>query len=634
MTLFNLALKNIKRSFHSYFIYFTAMVVSIMIYFTFNSLRYNPQVLSLVKPTNIMFSASSFIVAIFSVIFIWYSNSFFTRKRKKEIGLYSIFGIKKKQIGRMLFYENAFMGLLALVTGIIVASLLSKLFVMILFRLMGYTDYVNFVILPKAIIHTSIVFVVIFIVTSIRGYSIIYRFKLIELFKAEKIHEKEPKASIIVAIISILLLACAYHIALEFKFMPNLFLYVFSTIILVILGSFGFFGSSILFFIKLAKKHKKRYYQGINMIGISQLFYRIKSHARTLAMIAVLSATTLTALGFAFSLTYDLAAKIDQRNPYSYEYISLDQNLTAKIKKIIEKYPEHQLTTAVQIDFLRIKGELIDTNTSPHLPGNQFYLISQSKINGVFQALGITEQLTIEQPDQVIIFNEFFNNQYDKSYRGMIARIKYNNHRESFKVVNHRMEKLTNHNLPGFAMVVADDVYQRLYSFSEIRRFHGHNITNQKNSTALTEELQTVIPKDASLRSYYLPYRNATEKYGLTIFIGSFLGLVFLVATGSIIYFKQLTEANAEKERYQTLRKIGVSKNEIKDSIAKQILIIFALPLALGIIHSLVALTALSKIMNANLIVPITATIGIYTLIYLLYYFLTVNSYNKIVNSN
>ena len=610
------------------------MVFSIMIYFTFNSLRYNPQILNITKTSNVMFTASSFVVAIFSAIFIWYSNSFFTRKRKKEVALYSMFGIKKKQIGRMLFYENIIMGILALAAGIIAGSLLSKLFVMILVRLMGYTFYVNFVIIPKAIIYTSAVFAILFLITSIHSYTLIYRFKLIELFKAEKTHESEPKASLFIAIVSILLIGFAYDIALNLKFLPNFLLYVLSTILFVILGSFGFFSSSILFFIKLAKKKKKRYYKGINMIGISQFFYRIKGHARTLAMIAVLSATTLTAMGFAFSLSYDISTKMEQRSPYSYEYISSDENLDIKVEEVIGKYPEHQIISSIEIDLLRFKGKLIDTDSSPFLPGNQYYLISQSKINEVFKTLGFKDQITLDNSNEVILFNEYLNEMFDKSYKGMTAKIEFDDKEESFKVKNYRMENFINRDLPGLPMIVADDVYQRLYKYGTIRRIHGYNVANEKKSAALTEELKYIIPQEASLFSYYSYYPSLIETRGMSIFIGSFLGLVFLVATGTIIYFKQLTEATAEKKRYKILKNVGVSKKEIRNSIARQIFLIFALPLVLGIAHSVVALTALAKLLNTNLIIPVASTIGAYTLIYLFYYLITVNSYTKIVNSN
>ncbi|MCK4258861.1 MAG: ABC transporter permease [Halanaerobiales bacterium] len=545
-----------------------------------------------------------------------------------------MFGIKRRQIGRMLFYENILMGILALTTGILAGSLLSKLFVMILFRLMDYTTYVQYFIIPEAILNTVIIFAVLFLLTSIHGFTLIYRFKPIELFKAEKAGDKEPKTSIIIAIGSIILIGTAYYIALNFKFIPNFILYALSTVSLVIIGSFGFFSASTLFLIKLAKKNKKRYYKGVNMIGTSQLLYRIKGHARTLALISILSATTLTAMGVTFSLAYDLAKNVDNQHLYSYEYISSDKSLNQKVENVIKKYPTHEIIKSVEIDLLHFQGALIDTETAPYVPGNRFYLISQNKINEVLNHLGIENLIKINHSNEVVIFNQYFRERFEKSYVGMTAKINYNNKKEFFKVTDLKKYNFLNHYLPGLTMVVHDDIYKRLLKDAEVRRFNVYEISNKKKSEQLTKEIEQIVPKDADLKSYYTSYRTTFESKGISLFIGSFLGLVFLVATGSIIYFKQLTEANAEKARYKILTNIGVSKKEIGSSIARQILFVFALPLILGIIHSIVGLIALSKMINANLIVPVTYTIGAYTLIYLIYYVLTVSSYSKIVNSN
>ena len=158
MGLFDIAIKNIKRNFYNYFLYFVSMIFSIMIYFTFTSIQYNTQVQKIVGASihfSIVFKAAAIVIAIFVTIFIWYSNSFFIKKRKKEVALYSLLGIRKKQIGKMLFYENIVMGIAALVAGILMGSLLSKVFIMLLVRLMGFSANIMFMIPLKAVINTS-----------------------------------------------------------------------------------------------------------------------------------------------------------------------------------------------------------------------------------------------------------------------------------------------------------------------------------------------------------------------------------------------------------------------------------------------------------------------------------------------
>jgi putative ABC transport system permease protein len=163
---------------------------------------------------------------------------------------------------------------------------------------------------------------------------------------------------------------------------------------------------------------------------------------------------------------------------------------------------------------------------------------------------------------------------------------------------------------------------------------------NGKYSKEQSEEIRTIIdnenldeyPYGYGYTSYYENYSGNLSTTGLIIFIGAFLGLVFLTATGSIIFFKQLSEANDDMGRYNILRNIGVNRGEIKRSIGKQMLFVFLLPLIVGAVHSIVAVSLLSVFLGTGLYVPVGLTIGIYSVIYLVYYIVTVNSYNKIVN--
>src|SRR5690606_5876652 len=174
------------------------MIFSIVIYFTFVSLKYDETISATTESSqkiSSVFNAASVVLIIFVAIFIWYSNSFFTRKRKKEIGLYSLLGVRKKQIGRLLFYENFLMGIIALFIGILLGFVLSKFFASVLMKVMGYDVMANFAVSSAAIINTIIVFTLITVVTSFHGYRLIYRFKLIDLFQADKEGEERPRAS-------------------------------------------------------------------------------------------------------------------------------------------------------------------------------------------------------------------------------------------------------------------------------------------------------------------------------------------------------------------------------------------------------------------------------------------------------
>lgn len=646
MGLFNIAFKNIKGNFYNYFLYFVSMIFSIMIYFTFTSIQYNTQVLDIVGGSMqlaIAFKAASVVIAIFAAMFMWYSNSFFTRKRKKEVALYSLLGIRKKQIGRMLFYENLVMGILALASGIAIGGLLSKLFIMLLINLMGFSGDIKFMISFKAILDTALVFAVLFLITSLHSYTLIYRFKLIELFKSENTREKEPKSSIIFSILAIVLIGYGYFIYLDTSkgFNPSV---IFITLGLTVLGTYALFSSLTLLVIKLSRKNKKRYYSGINMIGTSQLLYRIKGSARTLATIAVLSATTLTAMEVTASLYYDFTTKLNNSYGFTYAYASKDKELDKKVEKIIAKYPKNKLLNSVDMEFLKVKGNwpnLINVKTGTGLeskPISEFYIISESKYNEIAKARGLQYNLNLNTQSEALVFDEQFVPAFMRNYTGETITIDQGKEKLNLQIEAFKTHTLANQSMMSTVAVVKDEVYNKSYKPENVYRIKGYITDNRKDSAELTKEITALMPKTShwplSYSSYYSQYRGGLAASGATIFIGAFLGLVFLAATGSIIFFKQLSEANDDKNRYKIIKNIGVTNKEIKSSISKQILIVFLLPLIVGITHSLVASSLLSRVFNTDFTIPIFITMGAYTFIYMLYYFLTVNSYYNIVNGD
>lgn len=647
MGLFDIALKNIKRNFYNYFLYFASMVFSIMIYFTFTSIQYNTQIQSVVGSDikfSTVFKSAAIVIAIFVAIFIWYSNSFFIRKRKKEIALYSLLGIRKKQIGRMLFYENIVMGIAALAAGILIGGLLSKLFIMLLIRLMGFSANITFMIPLKAVLNTAVVFVILFLITSIHGYRLIYRFKLVELFKAENQGERAPKASIFLSILSVLLIGAGYWIYTRPLSGFSVF-GVFITLGLAVVGTFMLFSSLTLLIIKISKKNKKKYYKGINMIGTSQLLYRIKASSRTLATIALLSAATLTAMEVSSSFYYDLTVNLQKNYGFTYAYASNDVSLDKEVEGIINKYPKNRIIDSIDMNFVKVKGiwpDLYNPYPSKQASEAKFYIISESNYNEIANIRGLKDKVKLKDINEAIVFSQILNFTSNIDFTGKTIKITENNDNDSLKIVDFKNYSLANSGMMRYAVVVKDEVYDKYKSKDNVYRIKGYITDNKKDSEKLTKEINNLLMKQIpqndgdnfKYSSYYLEYRGGLAYSGLIIFIGAFLGLLFLAATGSIIFFKQLSEANDDKNRYEILKKIGVTKKEIKSSISKQIFMVFALPLVIGIIHSLVASTLLSKIVKENLTLPIMITISAYTIIYMIYYFLTVSSYYNIINSN
>lgn len=618
-----------------------------MIYFTFTSIQYNTQVQKVVGSSvnfSSVFKAASVVIAIFVAVFIWYSNSFFIKKRKKEVALYSLLGIRKKQIGRMLFYENIVMGMAALVAGILMGSLFSKLFIMILVRLMGFSANIMFMIPLKAILNTVVVFIILFLITSIHGYRLIYKFKLIELFKAGNQGDREPKPSVFLSIASVLLIGGGYFIYTKGLLSFGIFA-IFITLALTVIGTFMLFSSLTLLIIKLSKKNKRRYYKGINMIGTSQLLYRIKASARTLATIAVLSAATLTAMEVSASFYYDLSVNLQKNHGFTYAYASSDKALDKKVEAIIAKYPKNKIIASADMDFVKVNGQWPDLSKASSVKQTSqvsFYIISESSYNEIASVRGLKDKIKLKESNETVVFGQILNfTTSENNYIGKTITISQNNEKLPMKVVDFKNYSLPNSGMMRYSVVVSDEVYNKYHTKDNTYRIKGYITDNKKDSEGLTNELTSLLsrqlPKEGkdflTYSSYYLDYRAGLTFSGVIIFIGAFLGLLFLVATGSIIFFKQLSEAGDDKGRYEILRNIGVTNKEIKASISKQIFIVFALPLVIGIMHSLVASTLLSRMVKVNLTLPIIITVSAYTVIYMIYYFLTVSAYYNIINS-
>ncbi|MFJ8258574.1 FtsX-like permease family protein [Peribacillus asahii] len=643
MTLFSIARKNIRQNFTNYFLYFASMIFSIVIYFTFVSLKYDEtiQATSDTSPKiSSAFSGAAVVLMVFVAIFIWYSNSFFTRKRKKEVGLYSLLGVRKKQIGRMLFYENFIMGILALSIGILLGSVLSKFFVSILMGVMGFEAIGDFTISLAAIVNTIIVFSLITIITSFQGYRLIYRFKLIELFQADKEGEQEPKSSFIMALLSVILVGIGYWLALQNLMESNAWkamgIMVTSLVILatVILGTYFLFSTLTVNLLKMSRKNKRSYWKGINLIGTSQLLYRIKGNARTLTIIAVLSATTLSAVGTAYSLYYNNRSNVELVNPNSMMFINQDKNVTNQVRDIISNNKNHDVIYHESIPTLQINADVTTLKNNLFSNEMMYTVISVSDFNKLAKVQKRTDKLSLKGNEAAALDEWYYYEGMSPNYIGSTISLKVNDRVENITFKSLKKYNVLNYYTASTTVVVSDQLFTQLGKETNSVKMEVYEITNEDEAKQLTKDIQLILPDEARFSSFYADYSDGMETSGLMIFMGGFLGLVFLAATGSIIYFKQLTEANSDKGRYEILHKIGVNKKEVKRSIAKQVLFVFALPLIAGIAHCSVALTALSRLMQTSLVIPVVICMGVYTCIYIVYYFLTVNAYYKIVTKS
>ncbi|KXO03339.1 FtsX-like permease family protein [Bacillus tropicus] len=639
MTPFSIIKKNLQRNLKNYVLYFASMILSIVIYFIFVSLQYNDYI---VKQTNTakgiadVFQASSVILIIFVAIFIWYSNSFFTKKRKKEIALYSLLGFPKRQIGTMLFYENLIIGIIALIIGMSIGALLSKVFSMLLLKVMQLSTAISFSISLEAIMHTILIFTIIILITSFHGYSIIYKFKLIELLQAERQGEPIPKGSIWTALLGIILVISSYWFALQPIFSSIWLDHKIRNMCIIlggsIIGTYFIFRSFTVFLLLGLQKNKTRYYRGINVVSVSQLLARIQANAKTLTAIALLSAVTLCGIGASYSMYYKNKIMIDKTESFSFMYVKTNSQVDQQIENTI-KNSNHTIKEKITIPLIKVKADLQVNGLMPinfEKNPNELNLLSESTFNTLADKTDKDIKVSL-QNTEVVALDANKSHTFQTEYKNGKVDLHLSSSDYSLQFVGKIQDNILNDSLHEFTIVVPDKIFSDMSKQQKPYILQAYKVSDDKNTEKLTKAIQILL-KDINLISKYGAYKSAVEATGLVIFAGVFLGLVFLAATGSIIYFKQLTEATIDQDKYIILRKLGVSKQTIFKSIAKQIAFIFILPLTVGSLHSIVVLKALSNTLGIDIFIPVLTTIVAYTLIYFAYYILTVKSYNNIVN--
>ncbi|MGE7915669.1 FtsX-like permease family protein [Lysinibacillus xylanilyticus] len=618
MTLFSLARKNIQRNLSNYFLYIASMVFSIVIYFTFVTLKYNDDLSALKQSSQQikgLMSASSVVLLFFIVIFMAYSNSFFMKKRKKEVALYSLLGVRKQKIGLMLFFENLVIGLVSLVLGIILGFFMSQGLLMILVRLMGYEVVGSLTFSSEALVNTAGIFTLLFLFTSLQGYRVIYQFKLIDLFHAEKQGEQIPRASLLVAILGTALIAFGYYTASLDIFTSKIwrFFTVLGTPLLVIgvtiAGTYLLFHSVSVFVLTALKKATSWSWKDLNLIGVSQLLYRIRANAKSLSIIAILSATTITAGGGVFGMYYNAEASVRQMLPNTFMW----KGDTVKFSQEDVLYNES----------LAVKNLRVDNEYSFF----EYTLLKESDYNRLAKLQGKNEELHIENGSTVLL-DASFDERFSHDFTGEEFKLE---NEESFHVDKMYTESVLNYIAAGTVLVVNDEVFAA--TNAENVKMQVVGMDNDLKKQAVSKEIynQLSTEQQEGFSSVPQSYEDSLATVGSLLFVGSFLGLVFLAATGSIIYFKILTEAEEDQSKYAILNKIGVNSKQILKTVAGQVAVIFSAPLIVGIVHSAFALLAFSQLFNMDITKPVILWMIAYSAIYGIYYIFTVRSFYKIV---
>ncbi|EEH98576.1 FtsX-like permease family protein [Clostridium tertium] len=597
MSVFNIAYNNFKNNIKVYTMFFISMIFSVVILSNF-LIMMDGEAMKVLGDMNeeyskLILQVITVILVIFMFFFIWYASNIFLRNRKKEIGIYAFMGLDSSVIGKIYFIEMMLIGVSASIIGTTIGVVLSKFFQIVVFKIADFNIDVTFNVSLNSIIYTVAIFMCIFLFMSIKGFISIVRSKIVDLLNANKKQEKMPKVNFliyVIGIISLFLIGYGYYLVNE-EAMNAL-----KTLVLVCIGTYGLFGAVFPIVFNFLINRKSILYKGSNIVTINNLAYRFKKNYTIYATIAILTATTTTVLGTAFSMktTYENS----QRNItlYSLALSSTDEfnseEIADKLKEVGEE--KYSLNTKV----LKVNSTLKDV---PQYQNDEYIVVSYDNLSNILKANGDEKDL-----DK---FNEEMvegNNVIYIERPGTLMSFLANTNDITLNDVKFNVSESTRIRVFGEALnystiVVNNDEYEKLKETATEINFYGIKIENEENIINVIDEIGKNLNLETT-HGFYGQFELKTIEWVKFVYaIGGFLFLVMALAEASIIYIKIYSDANEDKQKYKTLLSIGASKKDISKSISREVALFYFIPLVVGAIHSYFAINALADFMKENL---------------------------------
>lgn len=629
--LFKMAFRNIKNNFKDYWAFFLSTTFSVFVIYLFMSIMKSKTVYTALKGSKTLislFEAAAVMTAIFSAFFIWYSNSFFVKSRKKEFAVYMLLGMSKSQTALLDFMENLITMLMAFVSGIVLGILFNKFFIMLLLLMMQKSGYVPFEFSVDAFKFSICIFAAIFVLVSIHSRILIYKDNLIDLLSASKKAEKSLKVSLftfLIALLSIVFLGYGYYISVkklgtDFNLAPEV-------ILLVVIGSILFFTGFVSFLIYLSKRNERNLFKGTKLISTSQLSYRYRGNVGTLSVIAITTTIALCAVLSCCSLYAQNVQNSRNMRPFSVEYLNVDNSTDKTFNKILKAHNEVDVLSDDHYEFIKVdSGYKVGNNVIP------YFVVKQSDFNKMNSEHSVKARASLKDESSCVCVQ--MNTAGGLVSKGHDIKFSINGKGYSLKVSDTSTRYFTALDHFTESIVVKDSLYDKIKSMSaseDSYKFTGIMLKDDYKAGKLSDDLGKNMPKESSTLTFYDHYSEGLRLSGLLGFIGIFLGLIFLTATCSIIYFKMITEAKEDRNKFLTLRKIGVSKKEIKSAVSKELSLFFGAPFALAAVSSYAASIPLAHMLDFDVKQQFVIMLVVYAVLYVIYYFITLGSYIKTV---
>lgn len=656
-----LAITNIKNNRQFYFPYLLTGIITVAMFYIMCALESNPGIQSMpgAKDLGLILRLGIGVIGIFAVIFLFYTNSFIIKRRKKELGIYNILGMEKRHIAKILSKEAFFTAIIAIGGGLVTGVLFHKLACMLLYRMIGFNGGITFSFSKKGVMITAILFAIVYLLTYIYDLFQVQLANPIELLQSGNKGEREPKTKAIMAVLGVLCLGTGYFIAITTKNPIKALTLFFVAVILVIIGTYLLFTAGSIALLKILRRNKGYYYQTKHFTSVSGMIYRMKQNAVGLANICILSTMVLVAVSTTVSLYVGVEDIMKERYPNEINiraYYDTGAPSEDSIAPIVEKsVKESGRKIRHEEDYLELyfaaikdQGQYSLDKEKVKTAGDRvsgFVVLTREdckkKYNEEIPELAENEValFTIKKTDMDTLVLE------NRSYH--VKEIKQFQNTEDFETIADMMDE--------YYYVIVNDVQdmERLWQLQkDIYQENSSSISRQvrldidgdsEQKKECFENIKTALgPEQAKARILIDSRQSSLDEfyqiYGGFLFLGLFLGILFLMITVLIIFYKQISEGYDDKERFSIMEKVGMSNNEVKATIRSQVRTVFFLPILMAAIHVGMAFPMIKRLLslfglsNTALFAGCMAgTILVFALIYLLVFLKTSKTYYKIV---
>ena len=654
-----LAISNLIKNRKLYYPFALSVILAVTISYLFYSLAFNPKIVDLRGASAIQFTLQLglVVVTLASAIIVLYANSFVMKNRSKELGIYGMLGLEKRHLIGMTFKELLIFGLVTVTAGIGIGALFDNLIFALLLKLAKMKVELVATFQWSVVLSILLVFGFIFLVIVFLNAVRIIRMDALQLSREKSKGEKKGRFLVLQTLVGLIALGSGYYLAQSVKDPISATLTFFIAVMLVIVATYLLFNAGITVFLQLLKKNKRYYYQPNNLISVSNLIFRMKKNAVGLATIAILSTMVLVTMSAATSI-YNGSENM-KKLMYPHDFDVKGQHVEVEdLDKLLTQYASEKNLTISNKDVLGYasfglssqdgtKLTTFEKGQNSVMPKTVFLVFDQKdyeKMTG--QKLNLTgnEVGLWARNDQLKGQKAFSLNNQDYTIKQEIQQDFAMNHvSNQYVLLVSDYNYLVVPNLQNFLEQYQDfAVYTQFYG--------GMDVTaSQEEQLKLTDDFDAYVNNFShNLKSEDAMVYNGTTKtdaiaqmnafFGGILFIGIFLSIIFMVGTVLVIYYKQISEGYEDRERFVILQKVGLDQKQIKQTINKQVLTVFFLPVIFAFLHLAFAYHMLSLILkvigvvDTAMMLSVTLSIcGIFALIYVLIFIITSRSYRRII---